>query len=164
MEEKKSKAGGYYMIGIGFFVALVGAVFMYIMWKSYSQANFTRTWDKTPAVMIVSDMKTRSAEHISKEYSWNIEYTYAYGGGEYTSKFHTPRSAKWTSREKEIQAEIDARSLNESVFCYVNPDDPSQAILEHDSKAAGYSIWFPGLFVIGGVGIMWGAVRGMKPC
>lgn len=152
------------MIGIGFAVALVGAVFMYIMWRSYSQVNYTRTWAKTPAVMIVSNMNIRSAEYISKEYSWNVEYTYEFGGEEYTSRFHTPRSAKWTSRKKQIQDEIDARPMNASVFCYVNPASPSQAILEHDSKAAGYSIWFPGLFVIGGVGIMWGAVRGMKPC
>ena len=27
------------------------------------------------------------------------------------------------------------------------------AVLKMDSQAAGYSIWFPGLFVIGGLGI-----------
>jgi len=129
MAKKSTKAGSFYIFGIGFFVALAGAVFMYKMWQSYRQASLTRTWDKTEAVMIVSDFET-----------------------------------KWTSRKPEVQDLISKYSVNASVFCYVNPEKPSQAILSHDSKAAGYAIWFPGLFVIGGGGIMLGALIGMKPC
>ena len=152
------------MIGIGFFVALVGAVFMYLMWKSYQRASATRTWTETPAVMMVSKIKTRSDKNISKEYQWKLEYAYAFDDKEYTSKLHTLRGSKWTSVKKGVQNEIDAHPANSNVFCFVNPDEPTKAILEHDSKAAGYSIWFPALFVIGGIGIMWGAIKGMKPC
>ena len=162
--EHKSRAGSFYLVGIGFAVMLVGAVFMYFMWKSYSQASLTRTWTKTPAVMIVSAMKNRSAEHISKEYSWSLEYAYAYEGEEYTSKFNTPRGAKWTSRKMEIQGLVDAKPENSNVFCYVNPENPKQAILTHDIKAADYSIWFPAIFVVGGLGMMWGSIKRMKPC
>jgi len=125
MAKKSTKAGSFYIFGIGFFVALAGAVFMYSMWQGYRQASLTRTWDKTEAVMI---------------------------------------ETKWTSRKPEVQDLISKYSVNASVFCYVNPEKPSQAILSHDSKAAGYAIWFPGLFVLGGGGIMLGALIGMKPC
>ena len=37
--------------------------------------------------------------------------------------------------------------------CRVNPRDPDFAVLKPDSLAPGYSIWFPGLFVVGGLGI-----------
>lgn len=164
MAKKSTKAGSFYIFGIGFFVALAGAVFMYIMWQSYRQASLTRTWDKTEAVMIVSDFETRSAEFISKEYRWQLEYIYSYEGEDYSSTFYEPRETKWTSRKPEVQDLISKYSVNASVFCYVNPEKPSQAILSHDSKAAGYSIWFPGLFVLGGGGIMLGALIGMKPC
>jgi hypothetical protein len=44
--------------------------------------------------------------------------------------------------------------------CYTDPDDPSRALLVKDGKAALYSIWFPGLFVAGGLGIAVSALRG----
>ncbi|MFP6880316.1 MAG: hypothetical protein VCA34_05170, partial [Roseibacillus sp.] len=36
---------------------------------------------------------------------------------------------------------------------------PSFAVLKRDSKAPGYSLWFPIIFVVGGLGIILGAVR-----
>jgi hypothetical protein len=32
-------------------------------------------------------------------------------------------------------------------------------VLKRDSKAPGYSLWFPIIFVVGGLGIIVGAVR-----
>jgi hypothetical protein len=43
--------------------------------------------------------------------------------------------------------------------CRVNPADPAVAVLRIDSRAPGYSLWFPALFVVGGVGIVVGALR-----
>jgi hypothetical protein len=37
--------------------------------------------------------------------------------------------------------------------CFVNPKNPQLAVLKPDSLAPGYSIWFPGLFMIAGLGI-----------
>jgi hypothetical protein len=45
---------------------------------------------------------------------------------------------------------------------YVNPADVNFAMLKPDSKAAGYSIWFPMLFVIGGLGIALRAISGER--
>jgi hypothetical protein len=47
--------------------------------------------------------------------------------------------------------------------CYVNPSDPTIAILKHGTRAALYSIWFPLLFVVGGLGIAWTAIRRKAP-
>jgi hypothetical protein len=44
--------------------------------------------------------------------------------------------------------------------CRVNPHDPDFAVLKPDSLAPGYSIWFPALFVIGGLGM---TVRAFLP-
>lgn len=160
--KQKSAAGSYYLAGIGLAVALVGAVFVYLLWNSFSEAKATREWTETPCLVIRSQVKERSSKHITREYSWNVEYMYDYDGESYTSKFHTPRAAKWKSSIKEAQALIEKYPLNEKAICYVNPANPSQAILQHDTKAAGYSIWFPMLFVIGGLGIMISSLKGLK--
>jgi hypothetical protein len=41
--------------------------------------------------------------------------------------------------------------------CWVNPQQPSQSVLKLDTRAAGYTLWFPGLFFLGGVGMIVGA-------
>jgi len=41
----------------------------------------------------------------------------------------------------------------------VNPNDADFTMIKPDSKAAGYSIWFPMLFVVGGLGISIKAIR-----
>jgi hypothetical protein len=41
----------------------------------------------------------------------------------------------------------------------VNPALPAEAVLEHASRAALYSIWFPLLFVVGGLGMLRGALK-----
>jgi hypothetical protein len=165
---EKSKAGSYYLAGIGLAVAAVGAVFVYLLWSSFAQANATREWQETPCLIITSKVKERSAKNITKEYSWNLEYIYDFDGESYSSKFHTPRAAKWSNSEKSIEALIAEYPEGEKSICYVNPATPSQAILKHDSKGAGYSIWFPMLFVVGGLGITLSAMRGLNfkliPC
>ena len=49
--------------------------------------------------------------------------------------------------------------------CFVDPQNPQLAILKPDSLAPGYSIWFPALFMIAGLGITFNALinaRGAK--
>lgn len=166
--EQKSKAGAFYFAGIGLAVALVGAVFVYLLWNSYKKASATREWTETPCLVIMSKVGERSAEHISREYNWSVEYLYEFGGESFSGKRHTLRGSKWSSRKDGVEALIKQYPVDEQAVCFVNPDEPSEAILEHDSKAAGYSIWFPMLFVIGGLGIMVSSLRGLKfklnPC
>ena len=162
--EQKSKAGSFYLAGIGLAVALVGAVFVYLLWASYSQAKATREWKETPCLVIISKVNERSEKHITKEFSWRVEYLYDVDGKSYSSKFYRPRAAKWGSSMQEVEALIKKYPEGGKAICFVNPSNPKQAILAHDSKAAGYSIWFPMLFVVGGLGITIKALIGLKPC
>ncbi len=160
--EEKSNAGAYYLAGIGLAVALVGGVFVYLLWSSFAQAKATREWKETACLVIRSQVDERSSEHISREYSWSVEYLYDFDGESYSSKFHTPRRAKWKSSKDHVKALMVKYPEGGKAVCFVNPSEPSQAILEHDSKAAGYSIWFPMLFVIGGMGITISSLRRLE--
>jgi hypothetical protein len=167
-DNEKSKAGSIYLAGIGLAVAAVGAVFVYLMWHSFSQARATREWMETPCLVISSKVNERSAAAISKEYSWHVEYIYDVDGKSYTSKFHSPRAAKWSSSKSGVEELMEKYPEGERAVCFVNPEAPSQAILKHDSKGAGYSIWFPMLFVVGGLGITLSSLKGLNikliPC
>jgi two-component system nitrate/nitrite sensor histidine kinase NarX len=47
--------------------------------------------------------------------------------------------------------------------CRVNPADPADSVLLPGTRAALYSIWFPLLFVAGGVGMLVGIARRRNP-
>ncbi len=165
-QKSQSKAGGLFLTGIGFAVILVGAVFVWLLWSSYSQVQEMKSWTETPCEVTVSDYNMKSAEFISEEFSWNLGYKYTVGGEVYTSKRYRSRGGKWTSALDRIDAMIEQYPVGMKTVCYVNPQNPKVAILKFDSQASLYIIWFPMLFVVGGIGIMWGAVKGMKliPC
>lgn len=165
MEQKrgeKSRAGAFYLAGIGFAVALVGALFVYLMWNSFLRAKATREWPEVSCLVIVSRVKERSEKIASNKYSWRIEYIYDFEGKSYQSNLHTLRASKWMSDRAKVDKLIEKYPEGGRAVCFVNPEEPGQAILKHDSKAAGYSIWFPMLFVVGGLGITISSLRGVK--
>ena len=56
--------------------------------------------------------------------------------------------------DTELKGKLDAYPVGKETVCYVDPEDKSIAVLRKDTKAALYSIWFPCLFVIGGLGMI----------
>ncbi len=165
MEEKrgeKSRAGAFYLAGVGMAVALVGALFVYLLWNSYVKAMGTREWREVSCLVIVSKVMERSEKIAANKYSWGIEYIYDFEGRGYQSDLHTLRASKWTSDRGGVEELMRSYPEGERAVCFVNPERPGQAILEHDSKGAVYSIWFPMLFVVGGLGITVSSLRGVK--
>jgi hypothetical protein len=64
-----------------------------------------------------------------------------------------------SSHKEGTEERLEQYPVGKEVTAYVNPADPEFAILEHSSKAALYSIWFPCLFMVGGVGMIISALR-----
>lgn len=154
-----SKAGAIYLLGIGIFLMLIGGLFGWLMWRSYGNAVTTRHWDEIPCQIIRSEVESRTVDRISTEYSWAVEYEYQLGGEVFVSSKSMKRGAKWTKEVENADRFVKEFPEGSERVCYVNPASNAQAILIHDTKAAGYTIWFPGLFAIGGLGMVVGAVR-----
>jgi hypothetical protein len=64
-----------------------------------------------------------------------------------------------SQHEDVARKKIEPYAVGAQTTCFVNPDQPDMAVLRHDTRAALYSIWFPLLFVFGGLRMLWGAVR-----
>ena len=67
--------------------------------------------------------------------------------------------AQRSAHRSRIQKIVDRLPAGTTTVCFVKPGDPTTAVLKKDTRAVGYTIWFPGLFVIGGIGIMAASVR-----
>ncbi len=133
---------------------------MWLMGRSYMNAKATRAWDSVEATVLQVEVAERKiGEHVPTDYSASVLYGYVYQGERLTSETITPRGAKWVKDRSKAEKELADYTVGQAVTCWVNPQDSTQAILKHDTKAAGYSIWFPCLFFVGGIGICCGAFR-----
>ena len=149
-----------YLSIIGLMLAVVGGIFFALMWRSFQRARDVEKWPVVPCIILRSDMDDRQVDPNGPvERRFSVLYGYEWDGGRYDSELWKLRGSGWTSKEEMVRAMIGRYPEGSTQQCHVNPSDPHQAVLEVESKAPGYSLWFPGLFVVGGLGIIIGAWR-----
>jgi hypothetical protein len=109
-----------------------------------------RSWEQAPCE-IVSSRVQRHSDSDGDTYSIDIVYRYPWRGRTYTSNryhFVTGSSSGYEGKAEVVrQFPQGARAL-----CYVNPKNPSEAVIDRDFSS---SIWvglFPLLFVLFGAG------------
>ena len=137
----------------------MGAGGTFWLWKSWRHAEETRAWVPVEAVVISSQMLSgRATPHSPVKFTADVRYRYTFNGKTFTG--HRIRRVDGpTAHRQKTEAVVAAHPVGSVVTCHVNPVQPDFAILEHSSRAALYSIWFPLLFVAGGVGMIVSAWR-----
>ena len=156
-----SDGGKQTALGTGCVVALFTEFLLMglvVTWLSVSgpalRINKARHWPSAPCTVLSSEVESHSGEGAS--YSILITYEYQYNGQRYTSdrySFFAGSSIGRSGKAKVVAAHPPGRET----VCYVNPDDPSDAVLHRGLTA---DMWFrlvPLLFVvIGAAGVVFG--------
>jgi len=157
---KASGAGRWYLILIGMFLAMAGLLFTGLMWRSYGRAREMEHWPQVDCVIFRSEAEERVVDTGSPpEYRFNVLYGYRWQGKDIQSGRWGWRGSPWLSDRDAVEQLVKQYPQGSLSSCRVDPKSPDMAVLKLDSKAAGYSIWFPALFVLGGAGIVVGAFR-----
>lgn len=152
-----------YLSLIGLLLAAAGGVFTWLMSESYQQAKAISDWPEVDAIVLRSEVVPRRVDpQLPPEYQFQVWYAYEWEGSNYESDRYQTRDAPWTKDRSRAEAFAARYKTGELYPVKVNPDDPSQAVLAGESKAAIYSIWFPLIFVVGGLGMVVGAWRPRK--
>jgi hypothetical protein len=143
---------------MGLFLALAGIVFTWVLWTAWQRAEETRRWTPTPCRIISSRLgKEQPTPNSNTAYRAEVRYSYTFAGspmtGSLIKRVNSPSQHDDVARKK-----LESYPVGAELTCYVNPAKPDQAILKHDSRAPLYSIWFPILFVVGGLGMAWNAL------
>ena len=159
MNKKPSRAGSLWLACIGLALAIVGTLFTGVLLHSWRLAEETRSWNATPAKILSSQVIPEIATpHSPTKFRPVVRYEYQVGGAVYhSSRIHRSDGPK--SDRDDAEALREQFTPNQSLTCWVNPQDPSYSVLLHDTRAALYTVWFPLLFVIGGLRMAWGALR-----
>ena len=158
-----SNAGRWWLAAMGLFLALAGMTFTWVLWRAYSRAEETRAWIATPCTITTSTIRSeRPSPNSNIAHRIDVRYLYQFNGQNHTGT-RIKRVDGATTHDERAQATLTTYPIGLQTVCYVNPSDPTIAILKHGTRAALYSIWFPLLFVVGGLGIAWAAIRRKSP-
>ena len=122
------------------------------MGRSYLRAREMHAWPQVPCVVISSELAQRRHDQQSPlEFRLEVLYGYEWKGQRLTSDRFALRGSPWTSKRALADKRLEEFPVGRKTVCWVNPENPEFAVLKPDSLAPGYSIWFPSLFVIGGL-------------
>lgn len=159
MAERNTGARVYLTV-IGLMLALAGGVFTWLMWRSFSRARSIDHWPQVPCVILESDREVRQVDSgRPMEVRFQVLYSYEWENEEYKSELYRLRGSSWSSRDTEVKILMDKFPAGSVQECLVNPGDPQLAVLAGESRAPGYSLWFPVIFLVGGLGVVVGAWR-----
>lgn len=145
---------------MGVFLIIAGSFFAWRMWLSYEKAQVTRGWKQVSCHIVSSRIVSeRPTPNSGSAHRVELRYEYEINGVKHSSTRIRQVEAAPTqhldnAREKQLNYPPGSTRT-----CFVNPASPDEAVLEHASRAALYSIWFPLLFVVGGFGMLRGALR-----
>lgn len=151
---KSNSAGRWYLVILGLILALLGGLFVGLMARSYLRAHAMRSWPEVACVILTSEVEQRQIdENSAAEFRQDLSFGYEWQGTAYTGDHLTLRGSPWSSSRATAEERVASYPVGKRTTCLVDPKDSNFAVLKPDSLAPGYSIWFPALFVMGGLGI-----------
>lgn len=149
-----SASGRWFLTLTGVSIALLGALFVWLMARSFLRAREMRAWPEVPCVILSSEIEERIHDPQSpREFRLDVSFGYEWQGAAKTGDHLSLRGSPWSSKRDVAEGRAAEFPAGKSTTCRVNPENPDFAVLKPDSLAPGYSIWFPALFVVGGLGI-----------
>jgi hypothetical protein len=162
--EQQTTGARLYLSMIGLLLAAAGGIFTWLMWRSFERAAAVEAWPRVPCSILISEVEGRRVDpELPPEYRFQVTFAYEWEGENYESDRFGLRGSSWSKSSAEAEALREEYPEGTVDECLVNPLDPSVAVLHRESKGPGYSIWFPMIFVIGGLGVVAGAWRRKEP-
>ncbi len=159
-----ARAGRWFLAGIGLATALIGLLFVWLMARSYLRAREMRAWPEVECVILGTTIEERRHDPQSpSEFRVDLSFGYEWQDKPYIGDHLTLRGNPWSSKRVLAEKRAAEYPPGTNTTCRVDPANPAFAVLRPDSLAPGYSIWFPALFVIGGMGMAARAVFTPQP-
>ncbi len=150
-------------IFLGSALVASGSFFCWWLFATWQKAAQMDAWTPVQALILSSEVVPWQFNEFSQtHYQPRIRYRYHSAGTARESE-RIRRVTIRSAHPEKASAWVDKFPAGALVTAWVNPANPDFAVLKRDSKAALYSIWFPALFVAGGFGIIWTALRPSRP-
>ena len=151
-KKRRNNAVSYLFLALFFtvFFALGSIAFWSIFLKPVLNVQKAKHWPTVPCSIISSEVKTHSSSD-GNTYSIEIQFNYEYKGRVYTSRTYS-FSAGSSSGYKSKRAVVDKYPQGRKTQCYVNPNNPSIAVLNRGITSSIRMGLFTLIFVLVGLG------------
>jgi hypothetical protein len=144
---------------LAFFV--MGSLFTYLIMKDAINSISARSWRKTECTILSSGIKEDRDSDGNAEYRFAVRYEYEFKNKKYTSNQYRLNDSG-SSDYGTIQSLIDRYKPQSRTVCYVNPSQPSEAVLEHKRPWTALAALFPLIFVAIGAGGIYFTLHGKR--
>lgn len=136
---------------------LAGRTFL---WEPLRNAVRARSWVEAPCVVLSSEVERHRGDETDT-FRVAIRYRYSFGGATYESGRYDfePRPSSGRSAKQAIVARHPA-GLEST--CFVNPENPSEAVVDRGLGAWTWFGLFPLPFVLVGAGGIWSVIRSRR--
>ena len=141
------------------FLLMGGGLFYFMAVHPYLQGVAARDWMETPCMVVHSQVKSHRGSKNNTTYSPDIHYTYQVNGREYRSERYQFLGGSSSGRASKAAA-VARYPRGQTAICYVNPNDPQEAVLDRTPFPGGLWTFFPLIFVAAGAGILIAGIRG----
>jgi len=126
----------------------------FLLFRPLARVHDARQWPATPCTVVSSEVQSHS-DSDGTTYSVHIVYRYTVNGHEYQSRRYDFMGGS-SSGYKGKQAVVRRYPPGKKAVCYVNPRDPSDAVLEPRFTPMMLVGLFPLIFVaVGAGGVVW---------
>jgi hypothetical protein len=125
------------------------------------EARAAADWKEVPCTITSSRVEARRGSKGSTSYSLEIQYDYVVDGQVYTSDRYNFAAASSGSRKWRDEVAAAYREGRQTV-CYVNPAEPSEAVLIRESGTSWF-VAIPAVFFVAGLLIFANAGRVAGP-
>ncbi|MCL1921682.1 MAG: DUF3592 domain-containing protein [Kiritimatiellaeota bacterium] len=154
-----------FLFGLLFFAA-GGGITSFMGIRPLILLDRARAWAETPAVIQEIDLRRHRARKGGTTYSLDILYQYEFSGQTHTSErfsFYSGSDSANYHRENYRRYKPFVTS-KEPVTCWVNPADPSEAVIDRAPRfeMVAFSSLFSLTFGLAGLGIMLGALASRR--
>jgi hypothetical protein len=138
------------------FLLTGSATFYSLFLRPISRIVCARSWPAVPCAVISSEVKRHEGGvNDGTTYSVNIFYSYEIKGREFKANTYDFIGGSSSGYEGK-QAVVARYPRGAKAVCYVNPDDPTDVVLERGFTPAMWIGLLPLLFVmVGAVGLVW---------
>ena len=140
----------FFFAFFGLFALIGGVAFFFMGVRPVLKMLSARYWQETPCVVVSSEVRSHSSDDGST-YSVNILYAYEINGREYrANRYHFMGGSSSGYAGK--TAVVNRYPPRTKTVCFVNPDDPTDAVLERGFTKDLLFGLIPLVFVVVGVG------------
>jgi hypothetical protein len=132
----------------GVFLAM-GLFFLVVMARDFLGTTATYGWKEVPATILSSAVKEEKKR--DEPFTVAVSFRYQWEGRSYTSdRYQTSPYSK--DDYSKVQGVIAGLPTGTVTVCYVDPQDPSQAVLRRKSLGMAFLLLLPLVFVAVGAG------------